>query len=251
MKIDRRKLLLMIVGAIAIVLALFAVVSLVNMLATKKVDTAEGIAIIKAQEKQDTQTVEAKIRKLDDQDQADEEAWASRTPKQIFVNSVVMGDSIAQAFADYDILDSSSVIAKIGVSIVDIDDAMATVEQLSPDAIFLSYGMNDIANTNGDTDMFKKQYADVIDELHEKLPNSRIFLNSIFPVQQIAIDEEPVYTHLGEYNEMLAELCDEKQITFIDNTSLAEEQYYEPDGIHFIADFYPIWAARMAEVASL
>ena len=30
-----------------------------------------------------------------------------------------------------------------------------------------------------------------------------------------------------------------------------EDEYYEEDGIHFKANFYPIWAEKMAEVATL
>ncbi len=122
--------------------------------------------------------------------------------------------------------------------------------QLQP-WIFLSYGMNDIISTRGDSGLFKEQYAKVIDELKEKLPSSRIFVNSIFPVQQQEIDREPVFQHLSEYNEMLATLCDEEQITFIDNTSLVKTEYYEEDGVHFTSEFYPLWAGHMAEVAAL
>lgn len=251
MKIDRRKIIQMILGAIVIAMALFAVIKIVGILTTKKVDTAEGIAIIKEEESQNLDTVENKIKKMEAQEKADAEALANRTNKQIFVNSVVMGDSITEAFTDYDILDPSSVISKIGVSVTDIDDAIATVAQMNPDAIFLSYGMNDIISTRGDSGLFKEQYAKVIDELKEKLPSSRIFVNSIFPVQQQEIDREPVFQHLSEYNEMLATLCDEEQITFIDNTSLVKTEYYEEDGVHFTSEFYPLWAGHMAEVAAL
>lgn len=251
MKIDRRKIIQMILGAIVIAMALFAVIKIVGVLTTKKVDTAEGIAIIKEEEGQDIETVENKIKKMEAQEKADAEALANRTHKQIFVNSVVMGDSITEAFTDYDILDPSSVISKIGVSVTDIDDAIATVEQMNPDAIFLSYGMNDIISTRGDSGLFKEQYAKVIDELKEKLPSSRIFVNSIFPVQQQEIDREPSFQYLSDYNEMLLTLCDEEQITFIDNTPLVKTEYYEEDGVHFTSEFYPLWADHMAEVASL
>ena len=37
----------------------------------------------------------------------------------------------------------------------------------------------------------------------------------------------------------------------IDNSDIIEDEYYEEDGIHFKANFYPIWAEKMAEVATL
>lgn len=47
------------------------------------------------------------------------------------------------------------------------------------------------------------------------------------------------------------ELCDKKRIAFIDSSDLMSDEYYEQDGIHFKASFYPVWAEKMAEVAGL
>ena len=74
--------------------------------------------------------------------------------------------------------------------------------------------------------------------------------------QQIAVsaakqEEKPVFQKIPEYNAALQKMCDENQIAFLDNTSLVSDTYYEEDGIHFKADFYPIWLKRMAEVATL
>ena len=79
----------------------------------------------------------------------------------------------------------------------------------------------------------------------------RLFVNSIFPVREKALEGEPLLEKIPEYNKALKELCDSQTVAFIDNTDLVSEQYYEQDGIHFKADFYPIWAEHMAEVASL
>ena len=91
----------------------------------------------------------------------------------------------------------------------------------------------------------------MLTQLKEEVPDAHIFVNSIFPVQEKAIEEEPLLAKIPDYNEALKELCDSQTVAFIDNTSLVEEQYYEQDGVHFKADFYPIWAQRMAEVAAL
>ena len=56
---------------------------------------------------------------------------------------------------------------------------------------------------------------------------------------------------IRDSNAALQKMCDENQIAFLDNTSLVSDTYYEEDGIHFKADFYPIWLKRMAEVATL
>ena len=105
--------------------------------------------------------------------------------------------------------------------------------------------------TNGDTDLFIKEYKAVIDQLRKKLPDTTLYVNSIFPVSAAKQEEKPVFQKIPEYNAALQKMCDENQIAFLDNTSLVSDTYYEEDGIHFKADFYPIWLKRMAEVATL
>lgn len=46
-------------------------------------------------------------------------------------------------------------------------------------------------------------------------------------------------------------MCDEEGITFIDNTEIVKDEYYEQDGEHMKAEYYPIWAEYMAEVAGI
>ena len=46
-------------------------------------------------------------------------------------------------------------------------------------------------------------------------------------------------------------LCEELEITFIDNTDLVKEEYYSQDGVHMAPEFYTEWVNRMVEVAGL
>ena len=96
-----------------------------------------------------------------------------------------------------------------------------------------------------------KQYDALLKELQKKLPDTKLFVNSIFPVLDQEIERQPVYEKLADYNEVLRELCDKRQIAYIDNTDLASGSDYEEDGVHFKAEFYPYWLNRMAEVAAL
>lgn len=229
----------------------------ISSLSRGKVDTSEGLKIMKQAKKADVTAIENKIEKLEEKDKADnkekdkEEEDTDRNYKAIFANAVIMGDSISEAFTEYDILNASSVIAKIGVELDELDEQVAKVEKLNPQLIFLSYGMNDIIATNGDTDEFIKQYDALLKELQKKLPDTKLFVNSIFPVQEQEIEKEPAYEKLADYNEALRELCDKRQIAFIDNTDLVSDSDYEEDGVHFKAEFYPYWLNRMAEVAAL
>src|SRR5699024_700681 len=153
--------------------------------------------------------------------------------------------------AEFDVLNVSNVKAQIGAHLTQMDEQIEEAKSVSPLVVFISIGENDVTATNGDTELFIEQYTEVLDQISKELPEANIFVNSIFPVQQKAIDKEPKLADIPAYNEALSGLCESREIGFIDNTELVQDQYYEPDGQHFVADFYPLWAEHMAEVAAL
>ena len=223
----KRKIVLA-VCVLAAALVIVLIVQGVRGLFYKKADTSAGLEYIHG-----------------------EEGAGERSLKEKFTGAVIVGDSITEGFTEYDILNTSSVVAKIGVHLDELDEQIKQVKKLSPGIIFLSLGMNDVEHTNGDADEFVKQYGAVVDELKKSVPGAHIFVNAIFPVQEKAVKEKPVFAEIENFNEKLKELCDKKRIAFIDSSDLMSDEYYEQDGIHFKASFYPVWAEKMAEVAGL
>lgn len=248
MKKHRRRGVYICIAIIALLIVIFILAEVITHVTSTKVDTTEGMEIIKEAESADIKTIETKIQQLEAKQNTQED---TRSPKEIFSSAVVMGDSITEGFTEYDVLNASSVVSKIGVELDELDEQIEQVVKLNPQVIFLAYGMNDIIATQGDTEEFIEQYSALLDKLEEKLPDTKIFVNSIFPVQEQEIEKEPAFKNLEEYNQALSKLCDERQIAYIDNTKLVSPEYYEEDGVHFKPEFYPVWAARMAEVASL
>ncbi len=220
----------------------------VTRLTSSGADTEEGIAYIKAAEAEDITVIEQKIAQLESQDGGEED---TRSAKEKFASSVVMGDSITEGLVEYDVLSASSVVSKIGVHLDELDDQVAQVKELNPQVIFLTFGMNDIIENGEDTERFRSDYEALVKQIQEEVPDAHIFVNSIFPVLDTAVENEPALERISEYNTVLSEMCTKLQIGFIDNTELVSDRYYEEDGIHFKAEFYPLWADRMAEVASL
>lgn len=220
----------------------------VTRLTSSGADTEEGIAYIKAAEAEDITVIEQKIAQLESQDGGEED---TRSAKEKFASSVVMGDSITEGLVEYDVLSASSVVSKIGVHLDELDDQVAQVKELNPQVIFLTFGMNDIIEDGEDTEQFRSDYEALVKQIQEEVPDAHIFVNSIFPVLDTAVENEPALERISEYNTVLSEMCTKLQIGFIDNTELVSDRYYEEDGIHFKAEFYPLWADRMAEVASL
>ena len=249
-RISRKRKRLLLIGACALVLILLVILAVqgIRRLTSPRVDTEQGVEYIKAAESEDIATIEQKISQLEQQDGGDD---TDRSCKEKFASSVVMGDSITEGFSEYDVLNASSVVSKIGVHLNELDEQVQQVKELDPQVIFLAYGMNDVISTAGDTDQFLEEYETLVDQLREEVPNAHIYVNSIFPVTDSAVKKEPELAQISEYNTALKGMCDEMQVGFIDNTELVEDQYYEEDGVHFKAEFYPIWAERMAEVAAL
>ena len=248
-RISRKRNRLLLIGACALVLILLVILAVqgIRRLTSPRVDTEQGVEYVKAAESEDIATIEQKISQLEQQDGGED----ARSYKEKFASSVVMGDSITEGFSEYDVLNASSVVSKIGVHLNELDEQVQQVKELDPQVIFLAYGMNDVISTAGDTDQFLEEYETLVDQLREEVPNAHIYVNSIFPVTDSAVKKEPELAQISEYNTALKGMCDEMQVGFIDNTELVEDQYYEEDGVHFKAEFYPIWAERMAEVAAL
>ncbi len=251
---DNKSKRIMVIAGLALAAVLTVViisVEAVGSLTRKKVDTSEGLDIIKQAEAAEVTVIETKIQNLEEQEKKEAEAEDTRSIKEIFATAAVMGDSITAGFTEYDILNASSVVAEIGAGLEGLEEQIGKLKELNPQVVFLSYGMNDILSTQGDVDAFIDKYKSVIKQMQKEVPNTKIFINSIFPVSRQEREREPLFQELDAYNEALREMCDRQQIAYVDNTELVSDRYYEEDGVHFKPDFYPVWAKRMAEVASL
>ena len=143
MKRQKKKYVIIGAGAVAVLAAVTLIAEGISYFSAETVDTKEGLAIIKAAEKENVKDIEKKINKLDTKDKLEsQEASGEINYKSLFSSSVVMGDSISEAFTEYDLLNASSVVAKIGVELDELDDQIKTVADINPQVIFLSYGMN-------------------------------------------------------------------------------------------------------------
>lgn len=254
MKIEKKEInkRMWVIGGILVVVVLIAGIMIaegISGMKKKKTDTSEGLKIIEQAESADVTAIETKIGQLEAKDSKGQED--TRSLKEIFGSAVVMGDSISEGFIEFDILNTSSVISKIGVELDELDEQVEQLVKVNPQVVFLTFGANDILATNGDEKAYIEQYKALIEEIQTKLPETKIFINSIFPVQKWRVEEEPLFEHIDAYNQALGEMCDKLQIAYVDNTELVSERYYESDGMHFKSDFYPIWARRMAEFAAL
>lgn len=172
--------------------------------------------------------------------------------KTRFANSVVMGDSITKALEDYEFLDSTSVVAKNGINLAHVQPELERAVELNPKNIFMSYGMNDLEYLWGNPQKFEELYENAVRTLQESLPDTKIYINGILPIQQKAIDKKPLYGNVDAYNEALVEMCTRLGLPFIDNSGLMQqEDIYQEDGIHPKPHYYPSWLENMASKAGI
>ena len=168
-----------------------------------------------------------------------------------FEDSVFMGDSITEGFAFNEILPRESVIAGAGTTAGFIYDDIGDLVEKKPDNIFIMLGSIDILMPVDDPkELFKNDLTKLINKIKEELPESKIYLQSITPVTQEALKEEPRYERIDEYNEVLKELTGSLSVNYIDIGKLVKENpdSYAEDGIHFKKEFYQLWLENLPKL---
>lgn len=234
---------------IAVIFVVILILKGMGNLSGVSAEVEEGRAIIRQQETADISVIEQRIQHLEKEERAALKETLSL--QEIFAGVVVMGDSITEGLSHYGVLNASSVISKVGISLADTKEEIHKVKELNPQVVFFSYGLNDLLTYGEDTDGFIEKYEEILSQVQMELPNTKILVNSIFPVRQEKEQEDARYALIETYNTAIEAMCDRRQIAFVNSTSLVQEEYFEMDGIHFKSEFYPIWADYMAEVASL
>ena len=132
----------------------------------------------------------------------------------------------------YEILNNSSVVAYKGRNLMsaqkegDINKAI----NLAPKNIFLTYGLNDLQN---------------------KLPNTKIYVNSIFRVNSKAISKSPALKNVPQFNTAILNMCNKLGVTYIDGSSIVDDSLYEADGIHFKPEANKRWVNLLIQKANL
>ncbi|MDD3337967.1 MAG: GDSL-type esterase/lipase family protein [Lachnospiraceae bacterium] len=173
--------------------------------------------------------------------------------RPIFKESIIAGDSIVEDIKAYSYLSEERLVYKRGVSVAFPGDMTERIIAKKPKYVFLTFGLNDLSSEPDDSDAFVKGYSAFVDEVQVALPDTKIFVNSILPIQQFAIDAEPDLAAQPDFNKALQAMCETKGIHFIDNTTLIEghDELYTFDGMHPEPEYYPMWLTHMANEAEL
>ncbi len=235
------------VGAIAVLGIFVGVWALSPAPANKDIDA--GVAYLKSLEEKDMAVIQQEINRIK------KEAWTQALAEGTlplwaqFNDAVIFGDSRAVGFFSYGFLDESKVLADGGFTIANIPEYIEQMKSMNPSHLFLCTGINDIGIGYWETpEAYVTAFEEQMQELKAALPDTQIYINSIFPAQGPALLETSKgRDRIPEYNVAVKAWCEEKGYKYIDNTQVYEEHkdLYDIDGIHLKKEIYEFWAMQM------
>lgn len=183
-------------------------------------------------------------------ERGDEDKNLERTERQnpkreIFSDSVFLGDSITEPLSFYKFIERSRVIADKGLTAQEAFNRVDEVVALNPEKIFILFGMNDILSLDRSED-FIANYTRLISEIERELPNTQIYVQSILHVDAKVQEKKPLLTNarIDDFNKALQVMAEDQNIKYLDINSIADqysENLLEPDGIHYVYKFYGLW----------
>ena len=163
-----------------------------------------------------------------------------------FADTVIMGDSRAVGFDAFGYLPSNQVIASPGNTIESISKNIDKAKNQNPSKIILCYGVNDIKLGLWDSPKsYAKDYKKQIEKLKKALPNAKIYVNSILPVESKAYETCSRWKDISEYNNALYKMTQKAKVGYINCDNIVNFDLYEGDYVHLKSSFYPYWGTEI------
>lgn len=164
-----------------------------------------------------------------------------------FNGCVFYGDSITEALSFYDTLDDSYVVGIKGITLpkAAYQSNIDKVKKLHPKKVFALLGINDVSD-NISPQYFASRYVSVVKKIKRELPNTDIYIQSIFPVADKVQKRNSLFSdeRIQKLNSAIKKMADEEGVNYInlfDMVNGLSEELYEPDGEHFKPEFNKIW----------
>lgn len=147
--------------------------------------------------------------------------WADAFPNETIVNLGLSGDSL------------SGMIAR-----------MVMIASVTPEKVFILGGINSLTDENGEVCI--EQYRELIEAVHEAVPNAELYVQSILPVTVEYQEHTASNESIANFNAEIEKLADEYGITYINiydlyavNGALDPELTIE--GVHLVTEAYDRW----------
>lgn len=176
-----------------------------------------------------------------------------------FTRTAFLGNSITMGLDAYKIVTEADFYCHEGLTVYGVlhdtlpKQKLTVIEQLVKnkkkyDKVFLMFGTNETGLY--DKSEFIEDYSKVIDTIKKKMPDVKIYIQTILPITAKK-SKENKYNLSNEqiniYNEQLKDLAKEKDVPLIDVASVFKNkngtlpESWSPDGVHLNPDYYYLW----------
>lgn len=165
--------------------------------------------------------------------------------KEVYKNSLFIGDSISNGLMYYKHIKPENVIADIGQDVKKtLNSKLQQIKEKNPKNIYIMLGMNDSMYID-DANEFIRNYRSLISELNKILPKTKIGIISILPAD--ASNKKAMARinngRVQNFNSKLEALANELDVPFIDLRPYltVHPDFYAGDGVHLDRHFYRYW----------
>lgn len=172
-------------------------------------------------------------------------------------NSIIfIGNSLTQNFELAELFQNLSIKNRgiIGDYTSTLYNRLEPIIEEKPEKIFIEIGINDLG-INLPNDSLVNNYIKIIEKLQSETPNSKIYIQSIFPVKNESqylksITNPEVNKNVVLVNKELKSICEKKNLTYIDIYSSFElegqmNSKYSIDGVHLNGAGYLLWRDKL------
>lgn len=161
------------------------------------------------------------------------------TYRKVFRNVYIVGDSLMDGLEAYNILNSNHLITQVSASLYHLDGNVKRIIKMNPPVLILHYGVNMIGTEKKHLNNYIAMYTNIIEKLQASLPDTRIIVSGIFPVD-IDVAKAKRFGMIDEYNKSLKDMCKNLKVEYMDSSSVlkAHPECYGSDGIHLSKAFY-------------
>ena len=241
MQIKHKKVILLILAA-AIGLMSIRLLFTVFPQREAKIDTSAGVSYISEHEAISATHVKTTTEKASKTNKKQKRLKIKNNNyKKAFKDILIAGDSLTYAIYEYGILDEDQVLGKVGGTTIELEDKyIKKIVKAKPKYLVLHFGENELGKKSY-AKIYTDRYKRCLKKLKKKLPDTEIYVDSIFPVQKKAHKSEPYTVNIDYYNKQLKKMAKEAGVHYIDfdgEFKSYKKSYYDKDGIHPKYDFY-------------
>ncbi len=169
--------------------------------------------------------------------------------RQVFSDTFFAGDSLVNSLEIYGVLNENMLATQVSASLSHLEENISAIVSANPQNIILHYGINVISAQQSQLDSFIADYSELIVEIKSSLPDARIIISGLFPVDT-TIETREQFKKVSNYNKALSDMSKALEVEFLDSSKVfkGNEDYYAYDGIHLSLGFYTdIWLPYIIE----